>query len=102
MKNLKTVYAYRYNEKEGSYTKTKIENVFVSGTNDAFSLSDTQDKNARLILRVMTEGDIDVSPEDVISFKDGEKPEKPYSVVVSVTKNENGSKAVRHTKILCS
>lgn len=102
MKNLKTVYAYRYNEKENLWEKSKIEKVFVSGTQSAYTLGDTQNKNARVTLRVMSEENINISPEDVISFCDGEKPSEPFLVVVSVTKNENGSKNIRHTKILCS
>ncbi len=103
MKNLKTVYVYRYDETKNAWTMRKIDKVFITGTPDAYVLSDTQNKKANVTLRIFLEN-VDIFPEDVICFREciSEKPEKPYVVCVSKTENTNGSKGVRHTKILCS
>ena len=104
MKHLKTVYVHRYDEKNHIWHKTELSGVLVSGTVDAFSLSDTLRRDGYVSMRVMGKADADVLPQDVISFEvsDGaEPPELGAAVVVSVTKNDRGSKTVRHTKILC-
>ncbi len=103
MKDLKTVYRYRYDTKNGVWEKKQIENVMVSGTLDAYTLGSTQNRDAHLTLRVMSLKWPDVLPEDVIAFfdEDGEKPPKKHAVVVSVTQNLRGTKHLRHTKILC-
>lgn len=103
MKGLKTVYLYRYNEKENSWCEKELNNVFVSGSKDSYNLSDTLNRDARVTLRVMSDGNVDVLPQDVISFsksEDGTPPEDRL-VVIEVRKNFWGSRRVRHTKIIC-
>ena len=104
MKHLRTVYVHRYDEKNHTWHKTELSGVLVSGTVKAYNLSDTLKRDAGIVLRVMGDADADVLPQDVISFEASESVEPQEvgtAVVVSVTKNNRGSKAVRHTKIIC-
>ena len=103
MKGLKTVYLYRYNEKENSWSEKELKNVFVSGSKDSYNLSDTLNRDAHVILRVMGNANVDILPQDAISFsksEDGTLPEDRL-VVVEVRKNIWGSRRVHHTKIVC-
>ena len=104
MKHLTSVYVHRYDEKNHSWRKSELSGVLVSGTVEAFNLSDTLGRDAYITIRVMGDTDADVSPQDVISFEASDKAEPDdvgTAVVVSVTKNNRGSKTVRHTKIIC-
>lgn len=103
MRRLKSVYVYHYDEKECTWTHFVLENVLVSGTINSYSLTDTQNKDARLTVRVFCDEEVEVFPEDVISFEESPsgKPDMTKScVVVSVADNRFGTKKVRHTKIL--
>ena len=103
MKNLLTIYAYRYDEKENLWREKELKNVFVSWTKDSYNLSDTLNRDARITLRVMQDGDVDILPQDVISFTRGNQSSPPENslVVIEVRKNFWGSRRVRHTKIIC-
>ena len=104
MMKLRSVYVYRYDGMEHTWSCKRLDRCLVSGTVNAYTLSDTQNRNASLTLRVMTRKDADVSPEDVIAFSESagtKPPEKGCAVVVSVTDNRRGSSRVCHTKILC-
>lgn len=104
MKYLKTIYLYRYDEKENIWHRSEIQNVLVSGSSESYNLSDTLNRDAHVILRVMGNDNADVLPQDVISLDETneEKPPKRNAlIVVSVTKNSCGGKRVRHTKVLC-
>lgn len=103
MRTFHTVYRYRYDENTGAWQKIELKNVLVSGTLNSYALSDTQNRDANLTLRVVSGDVIDVLPEDVIAFigKPGDTPPQGSAVVVSVTDNRRGGKYVRHTKILC-
>ncbi len=104
MKYLKTVYLYRYDEKENTWCKSEIKNVLVSGSSESYNLSDTLNRDARVVLRVMGDDNADVLPQDIVSLdktNDEKPPQNKVLVVVSVNRNSYGSKRVRHTKIIC-
>ena len=103
MKGLKTIYVYRYDEKENLWCEKEFKDVFVSGTKDSYNLSDTLNRDAHVTLRVMMNGNVDILPQDVISFSKsaGGTPPEDRLVVVEVRKNVWGSRRVRHTKIIC-
>ncbi len=102
MKNLKTIKVYRYDEKECTWSFHEIKNVFITGTDQSYNLSDTLDKNVSCIMRVMKDVtcDICVSDKVVIAPCNDLTPPDDALVVVSVTKNEHGI-YTHHTKILC-
>ena len=102
MKKLKTITVYRYDEKNSVWSRRELKNVFYTGEKQAYTLSDTLNKNVNLILRVMGETACDVNPSDVIFLgtHQGETPPDDGYVVVSVVRNEQGE-ITRHTKILC-
>ncbi len=104
MKLKKTVYRYRYNENTHSWSVIELCNVLLSGTRESYNLSDTLNRDANVVLRVLGDDSADVSPQDVITFERAENgtPEAFSNlVVVAVFRNSNGTKRVRHTKILC-
>ena len=104
MKYLKTVYRSRYDEKSHSWSDCELSNVLVSGTEKKYNLSDTLDRDAQVVLRVLGDDSADVLPQDVIRFEktDNDTQEGDGAlVVVAVFRNSNGSQRVRHTKILC-
>lgn len=104
MKYLKTVYVFRYDEKMHTWSRRELSSVLISGTLQNYSLSDTLNRDAYCVLRVMQNTDADVLPGDVVVFEVPEgdvPPDKNRAVVVSVTKNNRGSKRVQHTKIIC-
>ena len=102
MKDLKTITVYRYDERNNVWSKRIIKNVFLTGTADSYTLSDTLNKNAGPVLRVMDDVVCDVAPSDVIFLGEhqGDVPPEGTVVVVSVVRNEHGT-ITRHTKILC-
>lgn len=102
MKNLKTVTVYRYDERRDAWRKWELKNVFYAGTINDYTLSDTLNKNVKLVLRVMDDTTCDVAPSDVIflGVHQGETPPDDVSVVVSVVRNGHGVNT-SHTKILC-
>ena len=104
MKFLKTAYCYRYDEKKNIWSKKEIKNVLVSGSNESYNLSDTLNRDAHIILRVMGDDNADILAQDVISFKEVQgntPPDNDIAVVVLVSHNSLGSKRVRHTKLVC-
>ncbi|MBQ3181137.1 MAG: hypothetical protein IJB50_00015 [Clostridia bacterium] len=104
MKYLKTVSLYRYDEQKNVWSVKELKNVLVSGTDKSYNLSDTLNRDAHIILRVMGSDNADILPQDIISFdKTNEKtpPNENIAVVVAVFKNSLGSKRIRHTKVLC-
>ena len=104
MKYLKSVYIFRYDEKEHIWSKREINRVLVSGTYQDYKLSDTLDRDAHIVLRVMQNPDADVMPQDVVVFDENcgdTPPEDGKCIVVSVTRNTQGSSRVQHTKIIC-
>ncbi len=103
MKYLKTIYLYRYDEKENTWQKRELEKALVSGSSESYNLSDTLNRDAHVTLRIMGDDAQDVMPQDIISLENTEEipPKENFLVVVSVCKNSLGSKRVRHTKILC-
>ena len=104
MKYLKTVYIFRYDEKNHTWKKSTLERVLISGTMQSFGLSDTLKRDAYAVLRVMQNPDADVLPQDVVAFCEecsDVPPDTGCGVVISVTRNTQGSKRVQHTKIVC-
>lgn len=104
MRNLQTVCVYHYDQKTNIWEGRLLNNCMISGTANAYSLDDTQNRNAFVTVRVMTDAETSVFPEDMIFFSSqllNKPPEKGGVVVVSVTNNRRGSARVRHTKILC-
>lgn len=104
MKLKKTVYRYRYDERTHIWSVIELLNVLVSGSVDSYNLSDTLNRDARVVLRVLGDDEADVSPQDIITFaqaKNGIPNDNDKLVVVAVSKNSNGTKRVHHTKILC-
>lgn len=102
MKKLKTAKVFRYDEKENLWRSWEVEGIFVTGTAESFNLSDTLDRSANLVLRVMGDTTCDVKAADKITFEpwEGTTPPDGAHVVVSVTRNEHGINT-SHTKILC-
>lgn len=102
MKNLKTIKVFRYDEKENTWSSKEIENVFITGTKESYSLSDTMDKRASQVMRVMGDLTCDVMAADriVVMPCDATTPPDDAALVVSVTRNEHGTNTA-HTKILC-
>ncbi len=102
MKNLKTIKVFRYDEKENTWSSKEIKNVFITGTKESYNLSDTMDKRASQVMRVMGDSACDVMAADriVVMPCDTVTPPDGAAVVVSVTKNGHGIKTA-HTKILC-
>lgn len=102
MKRLTTVTVYRYDEKDNVWSKRELKNVFCTGTNESYAMTDTLNKDAKLVLRVLKDTGCDVYPSDVIFLgtHQGETPPDDVSVVISVTRNKHGFNT-RHTKILC-
>lgn len=104
MKFLKTANLYRYDEKQNIWSKSELKNLLVSGSDKSYNLSDTLNRDAHIILRVMGDDDADILPQDVISFELTDEmtpPKENVAVVVSVSHNSLGSMRVRHTKVLC-
>ena len=104
MKYLKSIYVFRYDEKGHKWEKHKLNRVLVSGSSKSCKLSDTLNRDAHIVLRVMQNPDADVFPQDVIVFDEncGDRPpEGGIGIVVSVTRNKQGSIRVQHTKIIC-
>ena len=104
MKYLKTVYRYRYDEKNHSWSVIELSNVLVSGTDKSYNLSDTLDRDAQVVLRIIGNDSADVLPQDIITYEKTESitpMDKGALVVVAVFRNSNGSPRVRHTKIIC-
>lgn len=104
MKYLKSVYVFRYDEKEHKWSKSELNRVLVSGTRQSYNLSDTLDRDAYTVIRVMQNPNADVLPQDIIAFEENcgdMPPEENFGVVVSVTRNTQGSNRVQHTKIIC-
>lgn len=103
MKYLKSIYVYRYDEKEHKWERRQFKNVLVSGTKDSYNLSDTLNRNAYVILRVMGDDSADILAQDVVSFceNQGNIPPDDSVVAISVTRNSRGSECVRHTKVVC-
>ena len=101
MKRLMPITVYRYDEKENTWSKREIKNVFYT-KKESYALSDTLNKDGGLVLRVMGDTACDVNPSDVVflGVHQGETPPDDARVVVSVTRNEHGANT-RHTKILC-
>lgn len=102
MKNLKVVKVFRYDEKENVWSHHEVKNVFITGTDESYNLSDTLDKNVSKVMRVMGDVSCDVQVADriVVMPYDAETPPNDAPVVVSVTRNEHGLNT-SHTKILC-
>lgn len=102
MRNLKTIKVYRYDEKECTWSFHEIKNVFITGTDQSYNLSDTLDKNVSCIMRVMNDLTCDVCVSDrvVIAPFDDAIPPDDALVVVSVRRNDHGANT-HHTKILC-
>ena len=104
MKYLKSIYVFRYDEKRHKWKKTELNKVLVSGSCESYNLSDTLNRDAHMVLRVMQNPEADVLPQDVVVFDENcgdEPPESGASVVVAVTRNTQGSIRVQHTKIIC-
>ncbi len=104
MKYLKTVYRYRYDEKAHSWSVTELKCVLLSGAVESYNLSDTLNRDAQVVLRVLGDDKADVLPQDVIRTEKVENSTPTGEgalVVVAVFRNSNGSERVRHTKILC-
>jgi len=104
MKYLKNAYVFRYDEKTHTWKKIILERVLVSGTAQNFRLSDTLDRDAYLVLRIMQNPQADIQPQDVVAFEDDLNdipPEENRYIVVSVTRNTQGSKRVQHAKVMC-
>lgn len=104
MRFKKTVHLYRYDEKENTWSCKELKNVLVAGSDKKYNLSDSLSRDTRLTLRIIGDVDVDVLPQDVISFSTADKNSPPdigAFVVVEVLKNDFGSKRVRHTKVLC-
>lgn len=104
MRYLKSVYVFRYDEKEHIWNKHELNRVLVSGTRESYKLSDTLDRDAYTVIRVMQNPLADVKPQDVIAFElscGDAPPDEGCAVVVSVTRNTQGSSRVQHTKIIC-
>lgn len=104
MKNLQSVVVYHYDKETNAWSCKQLDGCLIFGTAEAYSLSDTQNRNASIIVRVMTAEDTAVFPEDVISFSSRQldkPPSENCAVVVSVSNHRYGSSRVRHTKILC-
>ncbi len=102
MKNLKTVTVFRYDEKTNAWSKHFVPDVFIAGSSNTYTLTDTLNKDAHLTLRVLGDIVCDVVPSDVIFLgtHQGETPPEDSVVVVSVVRNEQGKKTA-HTKISC-
>ena len=102
MKNLKAIKVYRYDEKKCTWSFHEIKNVFITGTDQNYNLSDTLDKNVSCIMRVMNDltCDILVSDRVVVSPCDSVTPPDDALVVVLVARNDHGMHT-HHTKILC-
>ena len=104
MKYLRSVYIFRYDEKEHTWTRHELCGVLVSGNSENYKLSDTLNRDAHIVLRVMQNPDADVMPQDVVVFDEdcGDRPpEVGGYIVLSVTRNTQGSKRVQHTKVIC-
>ena len=104
MKYLKSVCVFRYDEKKHVWEKRVFEHVLVSGTQENFRLSDTLDRDAYTVLRIMRNPCADVLPQDIVVLSDkcGDvPPDAGFGVVVSVTHNTQGGRKVQHTKIIC-
>lgn len=104
MKYLKTVSLYRYDEQKNVWSKKELKNVLVSGTDKSYNLSDTLNRDAHIILRIMGDDNADVLAQDVISFDKTNEitpPDENIAVVVAVNKNALRSRRIRHTKVLC-
>lgn len=102
MKNLKTIKVFRYDETKCVWSVGEVKNVFITGTKESYTLSDTQDRETKQIMRVMGDVlcDIQVSDRIVVMPYEGNVPPDNAVVVVSVTRNEHGTNTP-HTKILC-
>lgn len=100
MTDLKTIYVYRYNQKDGTWSERTIGNVFVSGVKNGYRLDDTMNKNSSTTIRIMSDKKADIMPEDVVMFEkaNGNIPEN-CAVVVSVKENF-AAKTIGHTKVI--
>ena len=104
MKHLNKVYCHKYDEKAQVWRKYEIADVLVFGTYMNYNLSDTLNRDATVTLRIMGDCSVQVEPQDIISFEatqDTAPPNNNTVLVVSVKKNQWGSRRVRHTKIIC-
>lgn len=104
MRFLKNVYLYRYCERENVWSCRELKNVLVSGDEESYNLSDTLNRDAQIVLRIMGDSDADVLPQDMISFSKSNKntpPDVGTFVVTAVCNNKLGSRRIRHTKVLC-
>ncbi len=102
MKNLNTIRVFRYDERENLWSSHELKNVFITGTKESYTLSDTQDRQASYIMRVMGDVscDIEVSDRIVKMPFEGDIPPEDAVTAVSVTRNDQGIRT-SHTKILC-
>lgn len=103
MRFKKTVYLKRYDEKTQVWSHKELKNVLVT-VKENYNLSDTLNRDAQVILRVMGDGDADVLPLDIISFEKMDEAtlysQKTYTVT-AVSRNNSCSSRLRHTKVLC-
>ena len=103
MRFKKTVYLKRYDEKTHTWSYKELENVLAT-LKENYNLSDSLDRDAQVILRVMGDGEADVCPQDIISFEkmneESPRDQKVYTVV-AVVNNTSCSKRLRHTRVLC-
>ena len=101
MRTMHKAYVFSYNKQEDTWEKTVYDRVLVSGSLEDFRVNRGQEKNGTLTLRILTDSDVFIRPEDVLvlDVDPGNVPPLDAAVVVSLKDNRMGSLRVRHFKI---
>ncbi len=101
MRTMHKAYVFSYNKWENAWEKTVYDRVLVVGSLEDFRLYRGQEKTGTLTLRILTDEDVLIHPEDVLvlDVDPGHTPPDNAAVVVSVKDNRVGSIRVRHFKI---
>lgn len=101
MRTIHKAYVFSYNKWEDTWEKTVYDRVLSAGSLEDFRLYRGQEKSGTLTLRILTDEDIFIHPEDVLVLDadPGDTPPEDAAVVVSVKDNRNGSIRVRHFRV---
>ena len=103
MRPYQTVYRFRFLPDTGAWQKSILYPALVSGTAEKYIMSDALTRDAKTVIRIVSEEKQDVSSGDVITFSDCTAPPGDGSVtVLSVTDNRRGTKCISHTKLVCA
>lgn len=101
MRAMHKAYVFSYNKQDHTWEKRVYDRVLIAGSLETIRVGGGQDKNGALTLRILTDEEVFIRPEDVLvlDVDPGTVPPLGAAVVESVKDNRIGSTRVRHFKV---